>query len=77
MTELEMNGRQLEMFVEDIANAYNMAVFYLDTKHDETADAMFEEYENRLEKYRVILGVSYNWLEDTVTDFRYRRWDND
>lgn len=77
MTELEMNGRQLEMFVEDIANAYNMAVFYLDTKHDETADVMFEEYENRLEKYRIILGVSYNWLEDTVIDFRYRGWDND
>ena len=77
MTELEINEKQLEMFVEDIANAYNMACIYEDMEMHESADIMFEEYEKRIENYRTILGVSYNWLEDTVTDFRHRGWDND
>lgn len=77
MTEFEMNEKQLEMMVEDIANAFNMACIYDDMGWSESADMMFEEYERRLESYRRILGVSYNWLEDTVIDFRHRGWDND
>lgn len=77
MTDLEMNETQLKMMVEDIANAYNMGCVYDDMGFDESANMMFEEYERRIENYRIILGVSYNWLEDTVTDFRHRGWDHD
>ena len=72
-----MNAKQLEMMVEDIASAYNAACIFDDMGFEESANMMFKEYEDRIEKYRIILGVSYNWLEDTVTDFRYRGWDND
>ena len=36
-----------------------------------------DSYEELIERYSRILGVSYEWLEDEATTVRQRGWDYD
>lgn len=73
--EITENGGKLEKALKAITRAYDCLCDAIDNDDDTEAEIWGDMYENRIEYYAKKLGVSYNWLEDSATDYRLYGWD--